>query len=184
MLRRPHPRDADAVFLGWTSDDVVTRFMSWPRHRSVEDSRAFLEFSDVEWDRWPAGPYLIEARSSGVLIGSCGFTFRDRHLAEVGYILNRDAWGHGYATECLATQVELAAVLGPITLEASVHPDNHGSARVLEKCSFGHDRTSHVIASFPNLADNDQVIAARWVRMLGAPTAAQQAHRAERQKVD
>lgn len=89
VLRQPSASDAEAVFLGWASDDVATRFMSWPRHQTLDDSRAFLDFSDVQWERWPAGPYLIEERSTGALIGSCGFTFRDSGLAEVGYILAR-----------------------------------------------------------------------------------------------
>jgi [ribosomal protein S5]-alanine N-acetyltransferase len=179
VLRRPLQSDADAVFLGWASDDVATRFMSWPRHRTLDDSRAFMDYSDVEWDRWSAGPYLMELRSSGDLVGSCGFAFRDWGMAEVGYILARHAWGLGYATESLAAQVDLAAPLGPITLEASVHPDNHASSRVLEKCSFERDRSSRATAPFPNLADCGQVVAARWVRVLGAPAAAQQRHRAD-----
>jgi [ribosomal protein S5]-alanine N-acetyltransferase len=166
VLRRPVGSDAEAVFRGWASDGAATRFMSWPRHHSVEDSRAFLDFSDREWDRWPAGPYLIEARTSGALLGSCGFTFRDSGLAEVGYILARRVWGLGYATESLAAQVDLAATLGPVTLEASVHPDNHASSRVLEKCSFERDGSSRATARFPSLEGEAEVVAVRWVRAL------------------
>jgi ribosomal-protein-alanine N-acetyltransferase len=166
VLRRPRAGDAADVFQGWASDEVATRFMSWPRHQAHDDSRAFLEYSDGEWDRWPAGPYLIELRSSGDSIGSCGFTFRDPGLAEVGYILARHAWGRGYATESLSAQVDAALSLGPITLEAWVHPDNRASSRVLEKCSFERDESSCATASYPNLADGDRVIAARWVRIL------------------
>ena len=179
VLRRPLAGDADAVFSGWASDDVATRFMSWPRHLLVDESRAFLTYSDVEWARWPAGPYLIESRSSGDVIGSCGFTFRDSGLAEVGYILARHAWGLGYATESLAAQIDIAASLGPLMLGASVHPGNHASSRVLEKCSFERDRSSCATAPFPNLAESGEVVAVRWVRVLGAPAAAQQRHPAD-----
>jgi ribosomal-protein-alanine N-acetyltransferase len=167
VMRRPVPEDAEAVFFGWATDVAATRFMSWPRHRTVEDSRAFLRFSDSEWGTWPAGPYLIEARSTGVPAGSCGFAFRDRGTAEVGYILAPSVWGLGCATECLGALVAAAAALAPVTLAAAVHPDNHASQRVLEKCGFSRDVASPVLASFPNLANASQVRACRYVRLLG-----------------
>jgi [ribosomal protein S5]-alanine N-acetyltransferase len=136
VLRRPLPEDAEAVFHGWASDFVATRFMSWERHRSIEDARAFLEFSDAEWERWPAGPYLIELRSKAVPIGSCGFAFSAPDAAEVGYILAPDAWGLGYATESVTALVDVVANVGSITLCATVHPENTGSLHVLEKCGF------------------------------------------------
>ena len=58
-LRQPGIDDALAMFERYASDPEVTRFLGWPRHRMVEDTRAFLRFSAEEWKRWPAGPYLI-----------------------------------------------------------------------------------------------------------------------------
>jgi [ribosomal protein S5]-alanine N-acetyltransferase len=167
VLRRPLAGDAEAVFSGWASDAIATRFMSWPRHRSVADSQAFLDFSDDEWDTWPAGPYVIELGSTGGLIGSCGFAFRERELAEVGYIIARGEWGQGYATESLMAQIDAAASLAPVTLEAAVHPDNGASLRVLTKCGFAPDGAPSVAAVFPNLAGSGRVLAVRYARVIG-----------------
>ena len=38
VLRRPLASDAAGVFDGWASRRAETRFMSWPRHRTVADS--------------------------------------------------------------------------------------------------------------------------------------------------
>lgn len=62
-LSRPTARDAEAVFDRYANDPDVTRFVGWPLHQSVDDTRAFLDFSASEWERWPAGPYLIRSRS-------------------------------------------------------------------------------------------------------------------------
>lgn len=78
VLRRPSTRDAEAIFARYAGDPDVTRFVGWPRHQSVADTRAFLDFSDAEWERWPAGPYLIESRADGTLLGGTGHT---RHRA-------------------------------------------------------------------------------------------------------
>ncbi len=151
VLRKPRARDAHAMFTRYASDPEVTRFLSWARHRSVEDTRAFLEFSDAEWRRWPAGPYLIESRAGGQLLGSTGLAFETPFRAATGYVLARDAWGAGYATEALGGMVDLARGLGLRRLYALCHPDHAASWRVLEKCGFLREGVLRRYAEFPNL---------------------------------
>jgi [ribosomal protein S5]-alanine N-acetyltransferase len=152
VMRRPMSEDAQAIFTGWASDARATRFVAWSRHESIDDTRAFLHFSDEQWERWPAGPYPITDAATGELFGSSGFGFRDPGLADIGYILRLDAWGHGYATECVRALMDCAAsALGPLTLSASVHPDNRASLSVLRKCGFECDQRSGEHGAFPNL---------------------------------
>ena len=106
LLRRPRPADAEAIFSRYASDPGVTRYMGWPTQRSIEEARAFLERSEVEWREWPAGAYLIESRAGGALLGGTGLHFESPTRAATGYILARDAWGAGYATEALNAIVE------------------------------------------------------------------------------
>src|SRR5512139_2249862 len=101
ILRQPRMSDAVEVFERYASDVEVTKLLGWPRHRSVQDTEAFLRFSAQEWERWPAGPYLIVSRADGQLLGSTGFAFQTPQEAMVGYVLARDAWGKGMATEAL-----------------------------------------------------------------------------------
>ena len=72
VLRRPQRRDAEIIFSRYANDPEVTRYLAWPRHRSLRDTLQFLEFSDNEWEHSPGGPYLIEARDSGQVLGSTG----------------------------------------------------------------------------------------------------------------
>jgi ribosomal-protein-alanine N-acetyltransferase len=150
-LRRPNLDDAEAVFARYASNPEVTKFLSWPTHRSVEDTRGFLAFSDTEWQRWPAGPYLVESRGAGDLLGSTGLTFESPIIAATGYVLARDAWGLGYATEALAAMVELASQLGVRRLYALCHPEHVRSVHVLEKCGFRRESLFKGYARFPNL---------------------------------
>ena len=55
LLRRPRSSDAQMIFQRYASDHEVTRYLSWPTHRSVVDTLAFLSMSDDDWRRWPAG---------------------------------------------------------------------------------------------------------------------------------
>jgi RimJ/RimL family protein N-acetyltransferase len=152
VLRRPHAADAAAIFARYASDPEVTRFVGWPRHASRRDTEAFLRFSAREWARWPAGPYLILSRSAGELLGSTGLAFERADEATTGYVLARDVWGRGFATEALHAMVDLAAGLGVVWLRALCHPAHRASSHVLEKCGFRRDANWTTQVVFPNIA--------------------------------
>jgi len=151
-LRRPHAADARAVFDRYARDPRVTRFLGWPTHRTIADSEGFLAFCAAEWERWPAGPYLIESRADGTLLGSTGLGFETPQRAATGYVLAHDAWALGYATEALTAMRDLSTRLELECVYALCHPDHRASARVLEKCGFLCEGTLTEYAEFPNLA--------------------------------
>lgn len=152
LLRPPRRDDAAEIFRRYASDADVTRFVGWPRHTSIDQTETFLAFSDAEWERWPAGPYLVCSREAGALLGSTGFSFETESRASTGYVLAKDAWGRGYATEALLAMVDLAPALGVRRLYALCHPDHRASAHVLEKSGFTREGVLSGRASFPNLA--------------------------------
>jgi ribosomal-protein-alanine N-acetyltransferase len=151
VLRKPEIADAEAIFARYSSDPEVTRFLGWARHRTLEETRAFLEFSNAEWQRWPAGPYLIWSRETGHLLGGTGLAFETPFRAATGYVLARDAWGLGYATEALGGVVGTAARVGLHRIYALCHPDHRASWHVLEKCGFQREGLLRRHAEFPNL---------------------------------
>jgi ribosomal-protein-alanine N-acetyltransferase len=151
-LTAPRPVDADAIFERYASDPEVTRYLGWPRHQSVADTQGFIAFSEAQWERWPAGPYLIRARADGRLLGSTGLTFERSGEAITGYVLAKDAWGSGYATEALQAMVDVSRSVGLARIYALCHAQHRASARVLEKCGFARDERWSEQAQFPNLA--------------------------------
>jgi RimJ/RimL family protein N-acetyltransferase len=163
FLRKPELSDAEAIFQGWSSDPEITRYLGWPRHRSLEDTRAFLQFSDEEWRENGFGPYLI-ARD-GVLVGSTGLHRESAHLAETGYVLTKAAWGQGVASEALAAMVIRAQEVGLIRVEARCHVDNRASARVLEKCGFLREGVHRKHTVFPNLGTVEPQDVECWARV-------------------
>ena len=154
LLRKPVLADAEAIFGRYSSDPEVTRYLSWPTHHSIENTRAFLSWSDSEWERWPAGPYLVFAMDSRPepLLGSTCLAFQTPILAITGYAFAQDSWGQGFATEALRAMVELAGLTGVERLEASCHVDHKPSAHVLEKCGFQLDTDLCESFFFPNRA--------------------------------
>jgi len=151
VLGPPTSADAEAIFSRYASDPEVTRFVGWPRHRTIADTKAFLAFSSSEWARAGVGPYLIRTRADDRLIGSTGLAIDAKLEAMTGYVLATDAWGNGFATEALQAMVELAHRLHQPHIYAFCHPLHRASQRVLEKCGFTRDQTRHTRMEFPNL---------------------------------
>ena len=150
FFRRPETTDAEAIFSRYASDPEVCRFLAWPRHRSIEDTRAFIAFSDAEWQRWPAGPFLVFSASDDTLLGSTGLAFDAPAVASTGYAFARDAWGQGLATASVRAMQGVAAAAGVETLYALCHGEHRASQRVLEKCGFSLE-PALAACEFPNL---------------------------------
>ncbi|HEU5311051.1 MAG TPA: GNAT family N-acetyltransferase, partial [Candidatus Eisenbacteria bacterium] len=151
VLRKPRPEDAEKIFRRYASDPEVARYMGFTLHESLEATKGFLERNGGEWARTGAGAYVIEHRTEGAFLGGTGLHVETAHRAATGYVLARDAWGHGYATEALTALTSLVPALGIVRLYAYTHTENRPSWRVLEKCGFEREGILRKHFVFPNL---------------------------------
>jgi ribosomal-protein-alanine N-acetyltransferase len=148
-LRRPALEDATAIFY-YASDPAVTRYMSWATHQDLEQTLGFLDAALEEWQTQGCGTYMIER--GDVVIGSTGLNCNNDWQGMTGYVLARDAWGHGYATEACRAMIALGRSLGLRCIEAYCHVDHTASARVLEKSGLNFEGVLRRKIPFPNLS--------------------------------
>ena len=137
ILRKLNENDADAIFNNWASDPEVTKYVTWPPHKSVEDSLNIIKtvFSKRE-------TYAIV--KDDVPIGCVGLLFHPdtnhwwgEGAAELGYWIGEEYWGNGYAFEASQALVKRAFdELGVKEIYASYRIENNQSKRVLEKLGF------------------------------------------------
>lgn len=151
LLRKPAAGDEAEIFERYAGNPDVCRYLAWPMHNSIEDARAFIDFSESEWARWPAGPFLICSLAEGSLLGGTGLRFEKPHRASTGYVLARHAWGWGFATEAVLAMRRVAADLAVTRLFAHCHPDHRASRRVLKKAGFELEGRLRQHSEFPNL---------------------------------
>ena len=105
-------------------------------------------FDDAEADEWIArqlgryekygfGLWAVLLKENGALIGQCGITMQDigtEEVPEVGYLLRKDCWHRGYATEAAAACRDYAfAVLGMDTVYSVIRADNVPSRAVARR---------------------------------------------------
>jgi RimJ/RimL family protein N-acetyltransferase len=96
------------------------------------------------YQTWGFGPYAVVERQRQAVIGYCGlFFFPDingQPEVEIGYRLERSAWGRGYATEAARAVRDFAfGDLGMQRLIAIIDPSNIASIRVAEKIGMHHE---------------------------------------------
>lgn len=86
---------------------------------------------------------------TGIGSASLDIVNTTHHRARFGYMFDPSHWGRGYGTEIATWLVTRAFDLhGTRRMEATCHPDNHASSRVLEKAGLqleGRMR-SHLLA--------------------------------------
>ena len=49
LLRKITVNDADFMYKNWASDDIVTKYVTWTTHQSVEDTKELLRMWEKEY---------------------------------------------------------------------------------------------------------------------------------------
>ena len=140
-LRRFTPEDAEAMFQNWANDPDVTRFLTWPVHKSPEESRALLRewcpnYADVRYYHW--------AIVYGQPIGSIGAVrLSDQlELAHIGYCIGKRWWRQGGMSEALQAVIDFfLREVGLNRVEARHDPRNPHSGGVMRKCGMQYEGT-------------------------------------------
>ncbi len=132
ILRPMTEADGESVFQ-WTGDPIVNRYMPYPVHKNVEETKAWLRSLQGKEEEF--GFCLKE---TGQLIGAGSIKYREEFDAyEIGYNLNRAFWGKGYATEAAKALLEWAYEKKHARRFMARHATaNRASGNVLKKCGY------------------------------------------------
>ncbi len=137
-LRAIVPEDLEALFAIF-SDAQTMRYWSRGPYSSLEELQSYFDktqqaFEDRSQLRWG-----LVRREDGKLIGVCSMYAIDAGnlRADIGYILNRGAWGQGYMQEALTAVLDYGfEVLSLRRVEADIDPRNAASVASLGKLGF------------------------------------------------
>jgi RimJ/RimL family protein N-acetyltransferase len=126
-----------AAVLAYQSDPRYLRYYIW-EGRTEEEVRAFVGMFLGHQAARPRTKFqlAIETRAAGRLIGNCGVRLPapGARIAEIGYELNPDEWGRGYATEAARAMLDFGFTeFGLRWAWANCVAENTASARVLAR---------------------------------------------------
>lgn len=133
LLQRLRYEDAEEIFYTYASKPEVTRFVAWPTHQTVDDTRGFLRYAVHAWNQGTDCSYTIRVKENNRLAGSFG-VMNDNGVLQFGYFFSPTHWGKGYATEvCRMMMPLLKKQDGIRRIHTFVDVDNVASAKVLRK---------------------------------------------------
>jgi RimJ/RimL family protein N-acetyltransferase len=143
LILREFRLDDEAAVHRYGSDEEVTQYTTWGPN-SLAETAAYLSKVVRIAAREPRTSFtLAVATLDDELIGVASLTITDAgSTGELGYVLARDSWGRGYATEVACRLIDFGFnELGLRRITATCHPDNVTSARVLEKAGLHFEGT-------------------------------------------
>jgi RimJ/RimL family protein N-acetyltransferase len=121
--------------LAYQSDPRYLRLYEWAQ-RTEEDVRAFVGMF-IGWQfEIPRTRFQLAIILRGALIGNCGVRVKnpDAREAEIGYELDPNFWGNGYATEAARAILDFGFREFDLRrINAWCLAENGASARVLER---------------------------------------------------
>jgi ribosomal-protein-alanine N-acetyltransferase len=142
LLRRFLSSDSKNVYKNWTNDDEVTQFLSWPTHKSIDDTKNILSkwinsYSKNDFYRW-----AIVLKEINEQIGTISVTHQDNKckMITVGYFLGKRWWSKGIATEALNAIIKFFfEEVNANRVEAWYTPNNLNSGKVMAKCGMKYE---------------------------------------------
>ncbi|MGO1736630.1 MAG: GNAT family N-acetyltransferase [Leucobacter sp.] len=132
-LARPAAGDIDALHSICADPRVWTHYPSLRHYNRTQTEKMVVGWQD-SWDKAELGTWTVRLRSTGEIIGYGGCSLLHDRLWNLGYRIDADHHGHGYATE-LAREARAAAegTAPELTVIAYLVEHNHASAGVAKK---------------------------------------------------
>jgi RimJ/RimL family protein N-acetyltransferase len=137
-------RDADfEAYFHILSDPEVLRFIGGGVAPSREDAWRHMAMQAGIWTLRGYGHWAIEVKATGELVGRAGVWFPEGWPEiEAGWVIDREHWGAGYATEAGGEALRQAFATLPVAHVISlIDPENVASRRVAEKLGGSIDKT-------------------------------------------
>ncbi|MFT6406654.1 MAG: ribosomal-protein-alanine N-acetyltransferase [Arenicella sp.] len=137
VIRPVLETDLESVYL-IHKEPIVNRYVPYQTWLSFADAQAW--YARVERRRKDtAEQFVILSKANSELLGTCiVFVHQsDNASFELGYVLAKTAWGHGYMCEALAEFIPAVAERLTLTsLMAVIEADNLRSIKLIGKLGF------------------------------------------------
>lgn len=140
------------MFAAYGQDPEVTHYVPWRPHTCISDSEAVMGRFLDGWRDGSGFHWLLFQDGGSELMGAIGLR-GEGHRLELGYVLARRYWGHGFMAEAVTAVVACAFTEPSVfCVGALCDIDNQRSARLLEKAGFEREGVLRSWAVHPNIS--------------------------------
>lgn len=147
LLRKPRAEDAADLAVAYADPEVV-RFIGDGSTATLAEVEEGIEEWLERWESWGMSLLSLERREDGRVLGRAGFLRWDPETwqvggdeTELGWLLAREHWGRGYATEAAMALRDWAfEARGLSRLISLIDPANVRSIHVAERIDERYER--------------------------------------------
>jgi [ribosomal protein S5]-alanine N-acetyltransferase len=144
ILRRITLEDVEDMY-SYGSNEEVSKYVTWNTHRTLSDTKEFVEFVLSQYEDKKVAPWGIEYKENGKFIGTIDFVWwQPKHKsAEIGYVISQNYWGKGITTEAAKEIIKFGfEEMDLVRIQARCFVENIGSERVMEKTGMSFEGVS------------------------------------------
>lgn len=125
-------------FFEYAKLDYVGPVAGWAPHRRISETKAIINLFEDKKLYGQLGTVAIILKENNKMIGTCELhTYTAGFKAELGYTINPEYWGNGYALEASKKMLEWGfKYLKLHRIECSSFVSNYQSMRICEKLGF------------------------------------------------
>lgn len=137
VLRPIGMQDLETTY-AYSADKDNTKYMAFLPNESIDETKEFLERCESEWHKTAPCFYEFAVVADGNHIGGIGvYLFGSKSTAELGWILDKNYHGKGYATEAAGAVIGFAqSKLSIRHFVAHCDWENRASQNVMSKLGF------------------------------------------------
>ena len=135
--------ETERLVLRKVEQDDLKDVMAWEEISSARDAKVeaqkFLDYCQGEYRAGGAGPWGMQLKTTGAMVGNCGFPHLifEELCGEVNYYVDLRHRRQGLALEAVKALLKFGfREIGLIRIQARCEPDNYGSERVMQKAGM------------------------------------------------
>jgi [ribosomal protein S5]-alanine N-acetyltransferase len=143
LMRKVTFKDLKDMY-AYTSSQEVTKYVPFPPHKTLEDTRKFIDYILEQYQINKKLLWGIQLKETQKFIGTIEFvTFESAHnKAEIAYVLSEDYWEKGIMSEAATEVIKFGfQTLNLTRIQARTFKENIGSQKVLEKVGMTFEGT-------------------------------------------
>lgn len=140
-LKEITQNDTEAMF-ALRSNKEAMKYIPRPVATTLQDASDVIEMITTKTKNNDGINWGIFLKNNPFLLGMIGYVnlIKQNYRAEIGYMLNTNYHRQGIVQEAFTAVVDYGYDIMKLhSIEAIVHPDNIGSAKLLEKNGFTRD---------------------------------------------
>ncbi len=135
--------ETERLVLRKLSQEDLKDIIVWEELPSAQkaeiQAQEFLDYCFREYREWGFGPWGIQWKETGAIVGNCGFPhiIFEELCGEVNYYIAPRHRGKGLAPEALQALLQFGfREIGMTRIQARCEPDNLSSERVMQKAGM------------------------------------------------